>query len=137
MNSALFILFACAIGHLQAQKIDTLSVNLMDTSIFITHFSWIQRPCQKPEWNIRHEMKAPQAGTYYLIYNALGQLTQEGLFTSDSIREDNICRGFCNTIYYYYKKNGKIRQANYHSDGRNVKIAYYRRGKLKEIKMTN
>lgn len=98
---------------------------------------WIQRPCQKPEWNTSYELKKPKDSTYYLIYNANGQLTKEGLYIS-SYKIDSVeYSGFYYSRFYYYRKNGRLSDIVYQLNGRNAKTEYYKSGKLKETKIIN
>lgn len=135
MNKIILIILTCAANSLNSQQLDTLTVYQNDTLVFDTNVSWIQRPCQKPEWQISYKLKSPKDSTYYFIYSDKGQLVEEGLYTSKYSIDDKEYSGFYNSKLYYYKDNGKLSRIYYQEDGRNVKIEFYKRGKLKEIKI--
>lgn len=137
MKKLVLIILTCTVSKLFAQGLDTVTVNQNDTMIFNTNFDRIQRPCQRPEWNSRYEIKKPKDSTYYLIYNDKGQLTKEGLYTSCYIIDGEQYSGFFNSKFYYYKKNGRLSRIAYQIDGRNAKTEYYKRGKLKDTKIIN
>ncbi len=137
MKKLVLIILTCTVGKNFAQVVDTVKVNQSDTLIFNTNMTWIQRPCQKPEWNISYEIKKPKDSTYYLIYNDNGQLTKEGLYIS-SYKIDSVeYSGFYYSRFYYYRKNGRLSDIVYQLNGRNAKTEYYKRGKLKETKIIN
>ena len=134
MSKSLVLLLSIFSNTAYSQYADTVKVYQNDTSVFNQSVSWIQRPCQKPEWHVDYEMKKPKDGTYYLIYNDKEQMVEEGMYTSRYFIESNPYSGFYNSKYYYYKKNGKLSRVYHQIDGRNAKVEYYKRGKLRETR---
>jgi hypothetical protein len=120
-----------------SQEADTLVVHQNDTLSFDANISWIQRPCQDAQWQTSYKLKSPKDSTYYFIYNDQKQLIQEGLTKSlDSSNADQDV-GFYHSKNYFYKRNGRLLRIYFQQNGRNVKTEYYKRGKLKDIKVVS
>lgn len=115
--------------------IDTLWVSQNDTSQFKTEEGMQRHPGQKAELITRYELRHPQDGAYYFIYNPAQQLMEEGKYTAQYPYEGRVLDGnFYNTKSYYYKDNGKLSSIHYQVDGRNYKTEVYDSNRqLKEI----
>ncbi len=115
---------------------DTLWVSQNDTSVFQRLDEFIHRPCSNAELLVRYQLKNPQDGAYYFIYNDRGLLEMEGKYTQHT--SDRIKSGdFYNSKTYFYNKNGDLGFILFKEDGRSSKVEYYSKKELTKIEYTD
>lgn len=115
---------------------DTLRVSQNDTTVFKQVENINNRPCSNPEITTVYELREPNDGAYYYIYNSTGKLVMEGKYTKEYLYEGVLYEhgNFYNSVSYYYKKNGKLKAVHYQQDGRNLKTEFFDSDKiLKEV----